>query len=269
MVATPLRTTFRDDLRDHGPDGRFYWWKGEGPFISVTNALSNGVPKPALTYWSAKVVAEYVGNQWDDAVEMHDRMDTNEFISFLKNKPWGARDKAGDIGTLIHDIAEQYVVGTVPDLSEYDDVVKAKVDQFIDFMDVVKPDVYAIEGVVYNREFMYAGAFDLIVDIEGVGRYIIDIKTGKGVYPEAALQQTAYRYGEFIAVGDEEVPMPKVDGAMILHLMATKWKLIPVVTDESSWFAFRSALHTAKWMTGKGEGFNDSAVGRVIQEGRA
>ena len=270
---TPIRSTFRDELRDHGPQGRFYYWQGDGPFISVTNALSQGMPKPQLMYWSAKMVAEYVSHEWDDATEMRSRMDRDEFTKFLKNKPWRARDKAGDIGTLIHDVAEALATdSTLPDMSSLNDEGRAKVDQYIDFIATVDPEFHAIEGVVFNRKFGYAGAFDMIVDIDHgdlKGRWIIDIKTGSGVYAEAALQQTAYRYAEFIGVGDDEIPMPAVDGALILHLQKTQWKLIPVDTSYSSWHAFRAALHVAKWRTGKGEGYEDHAVGRAILKGRS
>ena len=59
---TVIRSTYRDDMRESGAKGRFYNWEGDS-FISVTNALQNGVPKPALTYWAAKMVAEYVAEE--------------------------------------------------------------------------------------------------------------------------------------------------------------------------------------------------------------
>jgi len=266
-----IRTRFRDDLRDHGPKGRFYMWKGEGPFISVTNALQNGVPKPALMRWSAKMVAEYVAQNWDEAAELRAQMDTVEFTSLLKNKPWRARDKAADIGSLVHDLAEHYALyGEVTSELPDDPVAEKKIVQVVDFFDTVKPRVWAVEGVVYNRQFGYAGAFDLIAEVPGVdGLSIIDLKTGSGVYAEAALQQTAYRHGEFIAVGDEEVPMPATSGAFCLHIGENGWKLVPVVTDDSSWFAFRAALHIAKWVTGEGDGSEKAAVQPAIMSGRA
>ena len=269
---TVIRSTYRDDMRESGAKGRFYNWEGDS-FISVTNALQNGVPKPALTYWAAKMVAEYVAEEWVETVEMQAKLDTVEFISLLKNKPWRARDKAADMGSLVHDIAEDYsATGNLPDVATLEPKVRKRVAQYLNFLEVVAPDFFAIEGVVFNRTFAYAGAFDMIIDIDhdGIkGRYIVDIKTGKGVYAEAALQQTAYRMGEFIAVGTDEVPMPEVDGAMILHLQDTQWKLVPVVTDQSSWFAFRAALHVAKWRTGDGEGFEKDAVQQTILKGRA
>lgn len=261
-------------MRTDTGSGRHYEYKGE-TFISVTNALSNGYPKPALPRWAAKVVGEYVVENLDEVNELAKRLEPAELLSLIKGKPWMARDKAADLGSLVHDIAEQYAVtGELPDLAVIREEARKKAAQYFAFLEQVQPSFHAIEGIVFNRRFGYAGAFDAIMDINHplsgtVGRYIVDIKTGKGVYAEAALQQAAYRYGEFIAVGDEEVPMPEVDGALILHLQQTQWRLVPVDTSESSFNTFRAALHVAKYRTTKGEGYENEAVGPPVMKGRA
>lgn len=261
-----IRTTNRDDLRSsHGRVGRYYQWKNEF-YISVTNAIKNGLPAPALMYWTGRTVAEFVADNLDEVVDLAGRMDRSELVTFLKNQPWKKRDKAGDIGSTVHELAEAYALGQPVDLSQYEPKIQALARQFVDFMDTVKPDIYAIEGVVFNREHRYAGAFDFIFDFdypEGIltGRSIVDVKTGSGIYPEAALQQTAYRHGEFIAVGDEEVPMPEVDGAFCLHLRPKSWKLIPVVTSDTSWQVFLSCLETARWVHNDGMGGKEQSVG--------
>ncbi len=147
MTNTIIRTPNREDLRSGGNrrEGRYYHWKGKSE-ISVTNANKNGIPAPALMYWAPRVVAEYVEGNLDDVVDFHKKMDKSEFISYLKNLPSQVRNKAGEIGTAVHEAAEQYVIGAESfDLSHLeDDMVRAKTRQFVDFMRVVKPDVYAI-----------------------------------------------------------------------------------------------------------------------------
>ena len=39
----------------------------------------------------------------------------------------------------------------------------------------------------------YAGTLDIIGTVNGKGVWIIDVKTGKGIYPEAWLQLSAYK----------------------------------------------------------------------------
>ncbi len=70
--------------------------------------------------------------------------------------------------------------------------------------------------------------------------------------------------GAAMAVGQDEIKMPEVDGALILHLQKTQWKLLPVDTSPDAFNAFLSALDTATWkLTGEKE-----AVGSVILKGR-
>lgn len=268
-MSDPLTTVYRSDLREDEGDGRYYYWKDER-FISVTNALSQGMPSFALQKWAPKVVAEYVANNWDEVVSLHDSLDAEEFTNLLKNKPWRERDRAGDRGSAVHDIAEVYATtGELPsDLSEFEDEVAKKAALFVRFLETVKPEILAVEGVVFNRTHRYAGTFDLIIDIDFgdiKGRFIVDIKTGKGVYEKAALQQTAYRNADFIAIGDEEVPMLEVDGALILHIQQTQWKLLPADTEYRSWQAFLAVLEVAYWFA---DGESKDAIGRALTKGR-
>ncbi len=269
MEKTIIRTPNREDLRTKDRRrGRYYWWEGHS-YLSVTNALSNGLPAPALMYWTGRTVAEYVADNLEEVNDLAGRMDRKELVTLLKNQPWKQRDKAGDIGTAVHELAEQYVISwplgsdLIPHMEPR---VQAMARQFVDFMGTVQPEVYAIEGVVFSREHRYAGAFDFIFDFnypDGMlaGRYIVDVKTGSGIYEKDALQQTAYRYGEFIAVGDDEVPMPEVAGAFCLHLRPKSWKLIPVVTTPAAFKTFLSCLETAKWVHNDGPGGKEQSVG--------
>ncbi|KKL24260.1 hypothetical protein LCGC14_2417100 [marine sediment metagenome] len=59
--------------------------------------------------------------------------------------------------------------------------------------------------------------------------------------------------------------MIETDGAMVLHLQATQWRLLPVDTSEQSWSVFKSALHTAKWIIEH----EADAVGKPLVKGRA
>ncbi|KKM89419.1 hypothetical protein LCGC14_1248860 [marine sediment metagenome] len=267
---TIIRSTDRDSYRTDEGSGRFYWWQGEGPFISVTNAIKLGIPSPYIAPWYAKVVAEHVDKYWD--IEGDIRASCREagapeaFVKSLKALPVETRDAAGEFGTQVHDICESIMLrdpsgGT---LTGDDMKIIQRVRQFIDFEKVMKPEYIAVEGIVFNREYGYAGAFDILCDLPGHGRVIIDIKTGKGVYGSAAIQQTAYRHGEFIAVGTDEVPMIETDGAMVLHLQATQWRLLPVETGEQSWSVFKSALHTAKWIIEH----EAEAVGKPLVKGK-
>jgi hypothetical protein len=263
-----LHTDNPDQYRDQEADGRFYHWEGE-QYLSVTTALKLGLPSGHLMKWYARLVAEYVDGNWDGLAAARAEVDSDVFVRHLKEQPNIVRDEAGDFGSVVHELCERYVLsGEMPEEGDYERHVIRRVNLYRHWIETMKPEFLAVEGVCYNRRHRYAGTFDMIVDLPGYGRVIVDIKTGKGVYGSAALQQTAYRRAEFIAVGNQEVPMPKTRGALVLHLQKTQWRLLPVETRPASWSAFLHALHTAYWITGTGDGSERTAVGRPLEKGK-
>ncbi|MFC1740176.1 hypothetical protein ACFL0N_01695 [Pseudomonadota bacterium] len=260
---TIIHTDDPDQYRDAEADGRFYH-HGDDQFMSVTTALKLGLPSGHIAKWYAKIVAEYaIGNLYD----LIQDNDEDEAVKWLKSQPTLVRDAAGDRGSLIHELCERYVLehGAIR-LDEYDSDIVNAVALYANWIDTMEPEFIAVEGVCYNRRHRYAGTMDMIVDLPGHGRVVIDIKSGRGVYGSAALQQTAYRRAEFIAVGDDEIKMPKTRGAFILHLQKTQWRLLPVETGPASWSAFLHALHTAYWIAG--EGGERGAVGQPVAKGK-
>lgn len=269
-----LRTSRRELHRGDGPKGRFYHWQGES-YLSVTSIIKQGHPAPALTSWAAKSVAEFVAKRWDEVEARHNTSETADFVGWLKGRPWSERDRAADLGSLVHDIAEQWALtGEAPDVAMLDPRAASRVGQFIGFMEQVNPKVVASELVVYHHPLRYAGTLDLILDFDYppgllLGRALVDIKTGSGVYEEAAMQLAAYRNAESALVGDEMVDMPTVDAAFVLHLLPESWRLIPVSADASSFDAFLSARGTAEWRLNTGMGGAAQAIGVPLLTGHA
>lgn len=229
-------------------NGRTYTWPGDDPVIeytSVTTILSGGVPKPALPNWAAKSVAEWaVANheQVGDIIESEGKI---EAVRILKGKPWSQRDKAADLGSRCHAAAEAYVLGQP--MPEWEDDVKPFMAAFCAFLEDHSPVYELTEATVYNRKYGYAGTLDFIAHIGG--KLVLgDIKTGKGVYGEVALQLAAYRYAEFIGLPDgNEAPVPPVDSAAVLHLRPGKYDLVPVEADEGAFRVFLYAQQVAQF----------------------
>lgn len=216
--------------------GRTYQWRDE-TFDSVTTILSGGVPKPALTNWAAKSVAEYVAANLAE-VNAIAAKDTAAAIDLMKGSPWRSRDAAALQGTAIHAWAEAHVLGHTPDkaLAAH----QPYLDGFLRFLDEWQPTYELSEATVYSRRYGYAGTLDAIAVIDGA-RTLLDYKTGKGVYGEVALQLAAYRFAEFVGMPNgDEVAMPAVDAAAVLHLTPAGYFLIPVAADE---VAFRYFLY--------------------------
>jgi hypothetical protein len=95
-----------------------------------------------------------------------------------------------------------------------------------------------------------------------VGTSIVDYKTGKDVYAEAALQLNGLGNCEFIGMDSgEEIPMPKIDNAVVVHIRPEKWSVVPALYNDTVFHRFLGALHTAEWM------LKDSkqAIGRPLK----
>lgn len=232
---------------------RTYSWRGE-EFYSVTTIIGGGIPKPALLPWGIKMVAEGAVDAVEngylaDMVEQ----DRDGAIRFLKGLPYAKRDAAADLGTLVHQWIEAYSLKRPmpkPPLP-----VAPYLRSFEAFLDDFKPSFTATEASVYSRSQRYAGTLDSICTLklplhESEQRFILDAKTGKGVYPEVGLQLAAYRNAEFIALPDgSEAPMPEVDGGLCLHLTDHGYKLIQVRTDDEVFRAFLYAREVFRFCT--------------------
>jgi hypothetical protein len=122
------------------------------------------------------------------------------------------------------------------------------VHQFQRFLLDWQPTYIEAEATVYNRTHGYAGTLDAIVEIEGK-KYVLDIKTGKNVWPEAALQLAAYSHAEFFGRSDgREDPFPPIHRGLVLHLRSDDYSLVPVQIDDTVFDFFLSALDIHHWL---------------------
>lgn len=211
------------------------------PVPSVTTLIGDGIPKPALPRWAAKSVAEWVADN-DAAVEHLRGMGRGPMVDALKGVPWQQRDTAAARGTDIHAIAEQVVHGLEVEVPE---PLLAHVEGYVRWLDIWKPVPILTECSVANRKHWYSGRFDLIADI-GPDRWLLDVKTAKGVYGDNALQCEAYRNCEFYVTDDDpdtELPLPEgITRLGVIHVREDGTDLVPL---DSSGEAFKDFLHAA------------------------
>lgn len=231
---------------------RFYIWGRGERYWSVTTILK-ALPKDALKWWAAKTVAEFAV----DRSKTWFTMDRDEAIDWLKREPLRYTSDRADFGSAVHAAAESYVLGK-PMRGDFGDDERKAIGHFLAFVDALKPRFLQTEASVFNRTQKYAGTLDAIVEIEhelllalaGGNPHLIpwhlregrtsytlladwktggDIEEGKGVYPEVALQLSAYANAEFVgAPNGSEVKLPELDGAFVLHVQAAGWRIVPV-----------------------------------------
>lgn len=272
--------------------GRLYEWRApdlplDGEierFWSVTTIIKGGLPAPALQAWGMKAVAEFavanyrqlsamVGSSYRFERDpkgavigvLEDPDAVVSAIDWLKGAPYRERDRKADLGTAVHDQAEAYALGKP--MPEAAPAIIGNVQAFRNFLEDYQPTyaqlgddgMWLAEASVFNRAERYAGTLDAIADIPGLGRVLIDYKTGKDIYPETALQLAAYRHAEFIGLPDgTEWPMPEVDGCAALHLSPFAgprgYAFRPVIADEQVFTAFKYVREVFRWQeeTSKG-----------------
>ncbi len=137
-----------------------------------------------LKYWVAKIMAKHLTNilsergltkyDIDEAKGLHTK--------FLKD--------AGTTGSKIHDWIEAYAKGEKPEMPEEKSVIIG-VNGFMDWVKNNKIKFLESETLVYSRQHDFSGKLDAVATIGGK-RYLVDYKTGTGLYNDVMLQTAAY-----------------------------------------------------------------------------
>lgn len=220
----------------------------------VTTLISKGLPKPQLTYWAAKSVAEHVADNLDQIVLWQGlRRDT--LITELKGVPWAKRDAAAAKGTEVHSLAEKLSKGEEIDVPEH---LAGYVDACIRFLDEWQVQPVLTEAVIASRKWSYCGTIDGIADFVTQERLAYDFKTSaSGIFGETALQIAAYAHADVYLDNDgNEQPVSDlgIQGGLGVWLRADgRYEVYPMDISEPVFKAFLYVSHVARLMDGMKE----------------
>jgi hypothetical protein len=161
-------------------------------FPSVTTIIDSVVPKN-LSWW-AMVVGVKATCALVKEGHVTPETDPEEIVTAIRENKlsvYHIRDEKGEEGTAVHQAADRYAkTGEVPRLKEYPKDVQPKVQALANFLLDVRPKILKSEERVASLEYRYAGTFDWLLDIDGqIG--LVDLKTGKRVYPDSQFPQLA------------------------------------------------------------------------------
>lgn len=230
--------------------GRTYKWPPTGllkpgeeqmEVASVTTVIGKGLPKPALMYWAAKMVAQKAVDDYAAVgAIMASKDGESKAVNYLKGAHREFTNKKADMGTVAHMAVEAYVAGAPLTEAQLDEELKERgvpldmwrmtkgyVKGALEFFDQLEPEVLHSEVTVFSRKWGYAGTTDIIgrMRFGGTETYpcVIDFKTGKAVYPEMGLQLSAYARADFIGRNDgtEEPLPPDIRHGVIVRLTPT------------------------------------------------
>lgn len=217
--------------------GRNHGYKIDGVKApGVTTALGI-MDKPALVNWAANEAATYAADHWDELAQLGPVERFQTISKAHRNRVRSASLR----GTEIHSLAEKVSHGeavTVPD--EH----RGPVEACARWLDEWEIEPIATETPLGHSQHRYGGTADMWATIgkRDGARALIDLKTGKGVYDETALQLAAYRYADLCTFGLTETTTPEVDLVYVAHVLPDTVRMLPIVADEQVFRSFLYAL---------------------------
>jgi hypothetical protein len=217
--------------------GRHYKHPNTGDLVpSVTNIIGV-LDKPALPRWSALEVAK---KAWELRLSLAN-MDEADAVDVLKGAPWRKSGRAADRGTTIHAYLEARMLGLTPEIVEgealrYRDAAEAWLDEW-------QPEVIATERTVFGPD--YAGTGDLWCRRDGKVT-IVDFKTSKAIYKEAALQIAALWAAPVQADGTVD-PAPDDAEGWVVRIGEDGFEARQVVDLPGNYEVFRSLIDAWHW----------------------
>ena len=246
---------------------RFYTIAGQ-QLPSVTTVLDI-IAKPGLGPWYAKEERRFFEAAMLEVLAKPGARDPEYVLTAVAEAVSGIRaadrekQKAAAIGTAVHAGIEWQLrtmlgedAGPEPTLP--DPAVWA-VESWKDWAKSVDLEPLTIERTVYCDDCRYAGTMDLYARVKGV-LTVLDWKSGKAIYPEAFLQNIAYRHAA------ARLGMPSAQGLIVR---------LPKLVDDPAWEVmsvpetltfedFLAALRLWRWqrrMEGKPVGASSQTSG--------
>lgn len=202
-------------------------------------------------------------------------------VRWMRDRHVAESHRRSDEGTRVHHMVRDWVATGRWSIPESDIEVYVKSFRaFVVEYGLTAQDWELYEARVLNRAHMYAGTLDAIVHFhrgrskatddlldrltrDGQPRVqhallLIDYKTRekeeRAIFLDMPLQLAGYRFAEVVRLkSEQELPMPKVDGAAIVQIRPDVTSLELVLAEEPEFAAFLSLLGADEWALERGK----------------
>ena len=262
-TAPPVPRNKVDPLVDEAPLGLtrtanhvYTWSDGRAiytPLPSVTTILRVIDKSGPLVGWAKRETAACAVRNLDMLLRMREAGGDAAAVAWLKGIPDFQRDTAADVGSRIHALAEQINRGLEPAVSTDE---ASFIDSYRRFL--------AVEEMVASLRHGYAGTLDAIASIGGE-TWVLDVKTGTGLYPETGLQLAAYASADFIGRpgSARRFRLPRATRYGAIHVRPEGARLVEYRVDRGTFAAFLEARRLFAWQQGPAK----SVVGELVIAG--
>ena len=230
-------------------DGHHKYRWNSGPWYPSVTTILGIKDKPGLVGWAKRETAACAVRNVDVLARMVASGGPQAAVEWLKRIPDYRRDVAADLGARVHAVAEGLGRG---DPVAVDAQVRPYLEAYRrDFLEPFRPRFLAVEAMVFSERYEYGGTADAFIEIDGE-IWLIDYKTGSGIYPDTALQLAGLARAQFIGRPGDPTPYPVPPATRfgILHVRPDGARLYPVVVDRAAVAAFLDARRLYAWDQG-------------------
>lgn len=255
FVQPAAETHFEEpDLRTVGRYGSSYQHPVSGEKVPSVTSISGLLDKSGfLVPWSAKLAAEWVAPNIEALAALPD---DRTRITVIKEQAKLLREGNRDIGSLAHNTIEAILAG---EDVKVDPKVQPQVNGFLEWRDEFVQQVIVVEATVWSYAHKFAGTLDLGVVLKDGTLALVDIKTGKDVHEDAALQIRALAGADTIISTAGELPNLPWQAGGVLHLpqpvltatgklsVRGKWSYRPIVLRDQEWETFLALRRALRW----------------------
>lgn len=214
-------------------------------YPGVTSILRIIDKSDALVAWASRMTAEAAIGLLPLLPSMMANVGAEGVTRALTARSSWKRDEAAALGTDIHAMADQIHRGVeLPDMPE---ATKLRVDHYLKWWDASGWTIRATEALLVNTEDGYGGTLDLLARDRDGRTVLADVKTGKAIYKEVALQLAAYGNAMYVQFDDQLYTMPAIDRYCVLHVTAEGVREVELAIGDLERNAFRAAMVLSAW----------------------
>lgn len=200
------------------PEGRRYLDPTTGEMVPSVTTILKAIPKD-LADWAAKQAAQWVVDNREDLDSFPDAV----LFNLIATAHERTRDEASAKGDTVHNSAEAKVKG------EDDGNSPKHMKQLDDFLRVSGFTPIRTELTLWNENEGYAGTADLLAKDRNGRMVLIDYKTGRSVWNEAAIQLEALARCDYILnVHGVREEFNYIHTVGVLHLRPQSWWWHPI-----------------------------------------
>lgn len=235
----------------------FYQHPFTGQQVPSVTKISGLLDKPHLITWGANMTAEWAVDNFDELASLSTR---EARLALLKDGGKQYREAGRNKGSMVHTLIEQTLAGLAPEVPQD---CRHNFNGWLAWLAEFVDHFEQVEATVWSHRFGYAGTVDAIARFKDGRRVLVDYKTGKDVYAEAALQLAGLRFADVIVTTEGEFPLGDFDATGLLHLpdpvltptgkasVKGGWSWREVTADAEDFETFCALRRAYSWEHGK------------------